>query len=47
MSNLHEDDFEDDDVELADDAAEGDSDFDDPEAFDELEFEEDEDEDED
>ncbi len=48
MSNLHEEDFDDDEtVDLDDDAVEEDSEFDDPEAFDELEFEEDEDEDED
>lgn len=45
MSNLHEEDFEDDEPELEDDELEADSGFDDPEAFDELEFEEDEEED--
>ena len=47
MSNLHEEDFEDDDPELDDENSVAESEFDDPEAFDELEFEEDEEEDED
>jgi hypothetical protein len=46
MSNLHEEDFDEDDASEPDeDALKGDSDFDDPEAFDELEDEEDEEED--
>jgi hypothetical protein len=44
MSNLHEEDFDDDNLEPDDENLESDSEFDDPEAFDELEFEEDEEE---
>ena len=46
MSNLHEEEFdeEDDDFGYGDSGLEAESGFDDPEAFDDLEFDEDEDE---